>query len=90
MHPLAQVSRLYNDQQSVILSLFHNATHDFRPLSLVIFFLLYFCLSLVCAGAYVPAGLFVPSITRRIFNTLGWRLAKIWPAALLRIEAIIG
>lgn len=53
---------LYNDQQSVILSLFHNATHDFRPLSLVIFFLLYFFLSLVCAGAFVPAGLFVPSI----------------------------
>nr|XP_060615153.1 H(+)/Cl(-) exchange transporter 6 [Anolis sagrei ordinatus] len=51
----------FNPQESAILQLFHQEG-TFSPVTLALFFLLYFLLSCWTYGISVPSGLFVPSL----------------------------
>ncbi|XP_032631294.1 H(+)/Cl(-) exchange transporter 6 isoform X4 [Chelonoidis abingdonii] len=51
----------FNPQESAVLQLFHQ-DGTFSPVTLSLFFLLYFLLSCWTYGSSVPSGLFVPSL----------------------------
>lgn len=73
---------MHNPQGFVVKSLFTEGLHSFHEVSLVIFALFYFLMSVVTYGMAIPAGLFTPSVIT------GGALGRVYAYAVNRLFGI--
>ncbi|XP_013381142.1 H(+)/Cl(-) exchange transporter 7 [Lingula anatina] len=71
----------FQTPEASVKSLFHDPNNSYQPLTLSVFFLVYFCLSIWTYGLAVSSGLFIPALlTGAAWGRLvGIFLAQIFP-----------
>ncbi|XP_077980115.1 H(+)/Cl(-) exchange transporter 7-like [Glandiceps talaboti] len=58
----ATATLTFNTPEAALKSLFHDPLGTYRPLTVGLFFVVYFCLACWTYGLSVPSGLFIPSL----------------------------